>query len=169
MNCIINYPDPIWSTNNLTEQIYISLISKSESYGINLKYEKRARWLLRRFCLYDPPPEFIVYRKDLPDLIRAKLSSLLKESPKTLDFVMTRAIEMIFEGITEQDEEVFNYKHYLFSVKRYKLFNWRFDKREDTETDPNSKYDVYYDEFDSDGIVVGGILVRKKDEKANAC
>lgn len=163
MGYILNCPEEVWSTNYLVEQIYITLISTVEKDGITPKYQKRARWLLRRFALWDPPPEFLVYRRDLSYRILKELSSLRKSSPKALDYVMTRAIEMIFEGITEQDEEIFNYNHYLFSVKRYRVFRWRFDnKEEDDETDSDSKYEVNYVEFDSNGLAVGGILDKRE-------
>ena len=48
------------------EQIYLVLISVFQDDGITRKYEARARWLIRRFSTWFPPPVFIIYRRDFP-------------------------------------------------------------------------------------------------------
>ena len=49
MNCLINYPDFPWSINHTIEQVFLCLIKATEKDGITRKYEKRIRWLIRRY------------------------------------------------------------------------------------------------------------------------
>src|SRR5688500_1690462 len=115
MNCLINYPEFHWSINYTIEQVFLCLIKTMEKDGITRRYEKRIRWLIRRFNIWKPPPEVIIYRKDLSQRVREELVKLMMESPEILDYVMTRALEMIFECITEAEESIFNKDYYLFS------------------------------------------------------
>ena len=110
---IIYYPRFLWTTNHLIEQIFECLINTKEKDGITRKYEKRAKWLLRRFNLYVPPPEFIIYRNDFSKRVYQELVRLQKESPKGLNYVITSALESLFECIEEKDELVFNRDYFL--------------------------------------------------------
>ena len=168
---IINYPNLEMNISYLIEQIFIVLISVLQDDGITRKYETRARWLIRRFILWKPPPVFIIYRRDFPKDIWIKIVSLYEKSPKTLDYVITRALEMIFDCIEETEEPIFNRNYYLLSIKRSKLLTWRFDKIEDQTADSDSKYDINYDCYINDGqIAEKGILDQNKDsmKKKNA-
>src|SRR5829696_7895923 len=148
---IIYYPRFEWTTNHLIDQIFIYLIkTREENDGITRRYEKRAKWYLRRVNLWNPPPEFIIYRKDFSKQIYQELVRLQKESPKTLNYVITTALEMLFESIEEIDEPVFNGEYYLLTTKIPRLFKWRFDRREDPETEQDSKYNINYDVFSND-------------------
>lgn len=158
MNCLINYPDFQWSLVYLIEQLFLCLIKAKEKDGITRKYEKRARWFLRRVNLSKPQSKFIIYRKDLTREVYGELVKLQKASPQTLNYVITRALEMIFECIEEADESIFNGNYYLLSVKRYNPLKWRFDRNADQELDPHSKYDINYSLYDTKGIVIGRIL-----------
>ena len=149
---ITNYPKLEWTKNYLIEHIYIVLISVLQNDGITRKYETRARWLIRRINLWKPSPVFIIYRKDFPKNIWIKIIALQKQSPKILDYVITRALEMIFECIEETEEPIFNGNYYLFSVKRTKSLKWRFDNEEDQKNDPDSKYVIDYPYYTSNGI-----------------
>ena len=149
---IINYPKVEWTINYLIERIYLILISVLQNDGITRKYETRARWLIRRINLWKPSPVFIIYRKDFPKNIWIKIIALQKQSPKILDYIIIRVLEMIFECIEETEEPVFNGNYYLFSVKREKLLRWRFDIKEDQKNDPDSKYVIDYPYYTSNGI-----------------
>ena len=149
---IINYPKIEWTINSFIEQIYLVLISVLQNDGITRKYETRARWLIRRINVWKPPPVFIIYRNDFPKNIWIKIIELQKQSPKILDYVITRALEMIFECIEETEESIFNGNYYLFSLKRAKLLKWRFDNEEDQKNDPDSKYVIDYTYYTSNGI-----------------
>lgn len=149
---IINYPKFEWTINYLIEQIYLVLISVLQNDGITGKYETRARWLIRRINLWKPSPVFIIYRKDFPKNIWRKIILLQKQSSQTLDYVITRALDMIFECIEETEEPVFNGNYYLFSVKRARLLKWRFDNEEDQKNDPDSKYVIDYPHYNINGM-----------------
>ena len=73
---IINYPKFEMNINYLIEQIYLTLISALQNDGITRKYEARARWLIRRFNLWVPPPIFIIYRRDFPKEIWKEIVTL---------------------------------------------------------------------------------------------
>src|SRR5215208_6160448 len=143
MNCLINYPE------------FLCLIKTTEKDGITRRYENRIRWLIRRFNIWNPPPEVIIYKKDLSQRVRKELVKLMKESPETLDYVIIRALEMILECITEAEEPIFNNDYYLFSVKRNKSLRWRFDRKDDQELDPDSKYEIKYPLYTSECIEIG--------------
>ena len=155
---ITYFPKYAWTISYLIEQIYMDLISTiSINDGVTLRYEKRAKWLIRRISIYRPPPEFIIYRKDLSKRILEELERLLISSPETLDYVVKRAIEMIFMGLDEVEEPIFNNRYYLWSIKPYNLLKWRFDRKKDQETDPDNKYDINYFYYDSNGNEIGQI------------
>lgn len=149
---IINYPKFEWTINYLIEQIYLVLISVLQNDGITRKYETRARWLIRRINLWKPSPVFIIYRKDFPKNIWRQIILLQKQSSQTLDYVITRALDMICECIEETEEPVFNGNYYLFSVKRARLLKWRFDNEEDQKNDLDSKYVIDYPYYNSNGM-----------------
>ena len=138
--------------NYLIEQIYLILISVLQKDGITRKYEARARWLIRRFNIWIPPPVFIIYRRDFPKEIWREIVALQKKSPKTLDYVITRALEMIFDCLEETEESIFNRNYYLLSVKTAKSLKWRFDNKDDLKNDPDSKYVIDYPYYTSNGI-----------------
>jgi hypothetical protein len=164
---IINYPKIEWSINYFIEQIYLVLISVLQNDGITRKYETRARWLIRRINLWKPPPVFIIYRRDFPKNIWIKIVTLQKKSPTAVDYVIKRAIEMIFDCLDEVEESIFNRDYYLLSIKRKKLFRWRFDKKEDQDSDSDSKYNINYLLFDSKGLIVGRILDKDNQKNPN--
>jgi hypothetical protein len=164
---IINYPKLEWTINSFIEQIYLVLISVLQNDGITRKYESRARWLIRRINVWKPPPVFIIYRKDFPKNIWVEIVTLQKESSKALACVIKRAIEMIFDCIDEGEEPIFNREYYLLSAKRKKLLRWRFDKKEDQESDSDSKYNLNYLLFDSKGVIVGRILDKDNQKQPN--
>ena len=151
IGAIICYPRFLWTTNCLIEQISYKLINTTEKDGITRKYVKRAKWFLRRINIYDPPPEFIIYRNDLSKRVYQELVRLKKESPQHLNYVITSSLECLFECIEEKDELVFNKDYFLLSVKPSKLFRWRFDRREDHTIDPDLKYNINYDCYSTDG------------------
>ena len=160
MNCLLYYPEYQWSTNYTIEQTFLCLIKIKEKDSITCKYEKRLRWLMRRFNIWAASqPIVIIYRKDLSKRIYKELVKLKEESPTTLDYIITRTLEMVFECIEEADEPVFNGEYYLLSVKRYNRLQWRFDRKEDQITDPDSKYDIPYPLYNSNGIVVDTMMV----------
>src|SRR5215207_1772050 len=115
MNCLVYYPEYHWSTNYLTEQMFLCLIKAKEADGITRKYEKRIRWLIRRYNIWIPSPVVIIYRNDLSKRVYKELVKLKEESPTTLDYVITRALEMVSECIEETEEPIFNGDHYLLS------------------------------------------------------
>jgi hypothetical protein len=154
---IICHPKFVWTTNYLIEQVFLSLIKAREKDGIIRRYEKRAKWFLRRINVLDSPPVFIIYRKDFSIRVYQELLKLHRESPKTLNYVITSALEYLFESIQEIDEPFFNGDYYLFS-KKYKLLNWRFDKKDDEKSDPDSKYEINYPLYDNDGIKISRIF-----------
>ena len=142
---LINFPKFEWSINYLIEQNYLDLISATAYDGITRIYEQQAKWYIRRTQIWKPSPVFVVCRKHLSKRVKQELVKLQKFSPKTLDDVMKRSIEMIFEGITEQDEEIFNARNYFLSIKRYNLIQWRFDTDdEDTDYCMNLNFDINY-------------------------
>lgn len=157
IGAIVCYPKFVWTINYLIEQVFLSLIKVREKDGITRQYDKRAKWILRRINLWDPPPEFIIYRKDFSKRVYQELLKLQRESPKSLNYVITSALELLFETIEEKDEHVFNGDYYLLS-KKYKLFRWRFDKEDDQESDLDSNYDINYPLYDNAGIEIGRIL-----------
>lgn len=153
---IICYPKSEWITSTLIEQVFLCLInSRDNKDGITRKYEKIARWFLRRVNLWEPAPEFIIYKKDLSKRVWQELARLQKDSPNTLDYVMKSALEMIFECIEEKDEPIFNGRYYLLSVKSNKLLNWRFDRQDDINNDPDSKYNINYPRYTTNGKYLG--------------
>ena len=152
LGTIINYPKMEMNINYLIEQIYLILISVLQKDGITRKYEARARWLIRRFNIWIPPPMFIIYRRDFPKEIWREIVALQKKSPKTLDYVITRALEMIFDCLEETEEIIFNRTYYLLSVKTAKSLKWRFDNKDDLKNDPDSNYHINYPYYNSMGI-----------------
>ena len=149
---IINYPNLEMNISYLIEQIFIVLISVLQDDGITRKYEAKARWLIRRFNLCLPPPVFIIYRRDFPKEIWREITALQKKYPKTLDYVITRALEMIFDCLEESEESIFNRNYYLLSVKTAKSLKWRFDNKDDLTNDPDSKYPINYPYYNNNGI-----------------
>jgi hypothetical protein len=169
---IINYPKIEWSTNYIIEQIYLDLKSATASDGITRIYEQQARWYSRRASIWNPPPTFVIFRKHLSNSVKKELAKLKKTLPKTLDYVMNRSIEMLFEGITKQDEEIFYSRNYFLSIKRYNLLQWRFDNDNEINNDSLTlKFDINYFVYDNEGREIGRILdyctkeeIKKNDE-----
>ena len=108
--------------------------------------------LIRGFNLWKPPPVFVIYRSDFPKEIWREITALQKKCPKTLDYVITRALEVIFDSLEETEESIFNRNYYLLSVKTAKLLKWRFDNEDDIINDPDSKYYINYSYYNSNGI-----------------
>ena len=162
---IINYPKIEWSTNYIIEQTYLDLISATASDSITRIYEQQVKWYSRRAPIWNPPPVFVVFRKHLSKRVKQELAKLQKTSPKTLDYVMRRSIEMLFEGITKQDEEIFYSRNYFLSIKRYNLLQWRFDNDNENNNDCTTiKFDINYFEYDNEGREIGRILDHNKKE-----
>ena len=160
---IINYPKFEWSTNYIIEQTYLDLISATASDGITRIYEQQAKWFNRRAPIWKPAPVFVVFRKHLSKRVKQELAKLQKISPKTLDYVMRRSIEMLFEGITRQDEELFYSRNYFLSIKRYNLLQWRFDNDDENNNECNSlTFEINYFEYDNEGREIGRILDHNK-------
>lgn len=90
--------------------------------------------------------------------IKKELAKLKKTSPKTLDYVMNRSIEMLFEGVTKQDEEIFYSRNYFLSIKRYNLLQWRFDNDNENNNDCLTQFDINYFVYDNEGREIGRIL-----------
>ena len=162
---IINFPKIEWSTNYIIEQTYLDLISATAFDGITRIYEQQVKWYSRRAPIWKPPPVFIVFRKHLSKRVKQELAKLHKTSPETLDYVMRRSIEMLFEGITQQDEEIFYSRNYFLSIKRYNLFQWRFDNdNENNNNCINLTFDINYLEYNNEGREIGRISDRNKKE-----
>jgi hypothetical protein len=163
---IVCYPKFVWTTNYFIEQVYLCMIKARDKDGITRRYEKRAKWFLRRINLWDSSPEFIIYRKDFSKRVYQELIKYKRESPITLNYVITSALEDLFESIQETDEPVFDGDYYLMS-KKYKLLKWRFDREDDQESDLDSKYDINYPLYDNAGIEIGEILDRHNSAVVN--
>jgi hypothetical protein len=162
---IINFPEIEWSTNYIIEQTYLDLISATAYDSITRIYEQQVKWYIRRAPIWNPPPVFIVFRKHLSKRVKQELAKLQKTWPKTLDYVMRRSIEMLFEGITIQDEEIFYSQNYFLSSKRYNLLQWRFDNDNENNNDCTTiKFDINYFEYDNEGREIGRILGHNKKE-----
>jgi hypothetical protein len=162
---IINYPKLEWSTNYLIEQTYLDLISATSYDSITRIYEQQVKWYSRRAPTWKPPPVFVVFRKHLSKRVKQELAKLQKISPKTLDYVMRRSIEMLFEGITEQDEEIFYTRNYFLSIKRYDVLQWRFDNDNESNNDCTTlTFDISYFEYNNEGREIGRILDDNKKE-----
>ncbi len=156
---IINYPKIEWSLNYIIEQNYLDLISATAYDGITRIYEQQAKWFIRRASIWKPPPVFVVFRKHLSKRVKQELAKLQKTSPETLDYVMRRSIEMLFEGITKQDEEIFYSRNYFLSIKSYNLLRWRFDSDDEYSVNcMNLNYDINYLEYNNEGKAIGRIL-----------
>jgi len=162
---IINFPKIEWSTNYIIEQTYLDLISATAYDGITRIYEQQVKWYSRRAPIWKASPVFVVFRKHLSKRVKQELAKLQKTWPKTLDYVMRRSIEMLFEGITKQDEEIFYSRNYFLSIKRYNLIQWRFDDDNENNNDcTTTKFDINYFEYDNKGIEIGRILDHNKKE-----
>lgn len=161
MNCIINCPYFFWSTRYLTEQIYIELISSKEEDGITLKYQKRAKWLLRRIPVFNVQLPFIIYKKDLSERTKKELIEIAQIDFNFMKNLVKRSIEMIFESLDEVEEPLFNNRHFLLSIKRHNKLIWRFDTPEDKENDPNSKYELNLFEYNDKGKIIGKVKDKK--------
>jgi hypothetical protein len=162
---IINYPQFEWSTNYIIEQTYLDLISASAFDGITRIYEQQVKWYSRRAPIWKPPPVFIVFRKHLSKRVKQELAKLQKTSPETLDYVMRRSVEMLFEGITQQDEEIFYSRNYFLSIKRYNLLQWRFDNDDENNNDCTTlRFEINYFEYNNEGREIGRILDHNKKE-----
>jgi hypothetical protein len=160
---IINFPKNEWSINYIIEQTYLDLICATASDGITRIYEQQAKWFNRRAPIWKPAPVFLVFRKHLSKRVKQELANLQKISPKTLDYVMRRSIEMLFEGITKQDEEIFYSRNYFLSIKRYNLLQWSFDNDNENNNDnTNIKFEINYFEYNNDGREIGRILDHNK-------
>jgi hypothetical protein len=162
---IINYPEIEWSTNYIIEQTYMDLISATASDGITRIYEQQAKWYSRRAPIWKPSPIFVIFRKHLSKRVKKELAKLKKTWPKTLDYVMNRCIEMLFEGITKQDEEIFYSRNYFLSIKRYNLLHWKFDNDEINNDCQTLKFDINYFVYDNNGREIGKILDYCKKER----
>ena len=92
---IIYHPKYEWTTNYLIEQVFLSIIKAREKNRITRRYDKRAKWFLRRINVWDPPPVFIIYRKDFSKRVYKELIKLHRESPKKLIYVITSALEYL--------------------------------------------------------------------------
>jgi hypothetical protein len=156
---IINYPKIEWSLNYLIEQNYLDLISATAYDGITRIYEQQAKWFIRRAQIWKPPPVFVVFRKHLSKRVKQELAKLQKTSYKILNDVMRRSIEMLFEGIIEQDEEIFYSRNYFLSIKRYNLLQWKFDSDNEYSVNyMNLNFDINYLEYNNEGKAIGRIL-----------
>ena len=162
---IINYPKIEWSPNYLIEQNYLDLISATAYDGITRIYEQQAKWFNRRALIWKPSPVFVVFRKHLSKRVKQELAKLQNISSKTLDYVMRRSIEMIFEGITQQDEDIFYSRNYFLSIKRYNLLQWRFDSDEDSDNGMSLNFDMNYFEYNNQGKTIERILDYNKGTK----
>ena len=164
---IINFPKIEWSINYIIEQTYLDLICATASDGITRIYEQQAKWFNRRAPIWKPAPVFVVFRKHLSKRVKQELAKLQKTWPKTLDYVMTRSIEMLFEGITKQAEEIFYSRNYFLSIKRYNLLQWRFDNNNENNNDYTTKtFDINYFEYNNDGREINRIFDHNKKEGA---
>ena len=165
ISTIINYPKFEWSTNYLIEQTYLDLISATDCDSITRIYEQQVKWYSRRAPIWNPPPVFVVFRKHLSKRVKQELVKLQKTSPETLDYVMRRSIEMLFEGITQQDEEIFYSRNYFLSIKRYNLLQWRFDDENENNNDCTIRtFEINYFEYNNEGREIGRILDPEKKE-----
>ena len=162
---IINFPKIEWSTNYIIEQTYLDLISATAYDGITRIYEQQVKWYSRRALIWKPPPVFVVFTKHLSKRVKQELAKIQKISPETLDYVMRRSIEMIFEGIIQQDEEIFYSRNYFLSIKRYNLLQWRFDTNNENNNDCTIlTFAINYCEYDNEGREIGRILDHNKKE-----
>lgn len=160
---IIYYPKFEWSTNYIIEQTYLDLISATDCDSITRIYEQQVKWYSRRAPIWKPSPVFIVFRKHLSKRVKLELAKLQKTSPETLDYVMRRSIEMLFEGITKQDEEIFYSRNYFLSIKRYNLLQWRFDNDDENNNDCTTlRFEINYFEYNNEGREIGRILDHTK-------
>jgi hypothetical protein len=101
--------DEPWTTNRLTEELYLNLMGVRK--GPIRKYQEHAENLMYRIPVYKPTPTFYVELVDLSYKIKQELHGL---NDKSLDRVMKEAIGKIFENINE--------RYFLLSVK--KLLRW---------------------------------------------
>jgi hypothetical protein len=155
---IIYYPKFEWTTNYLIDQVFLCLIkTREKDNGVIRRYEKRARWFLRQINTWDLPPEFIIYRKDFSKRVYQEFVKLQRRSSKILDYIITSALESLFESIEETDEPIFNGNYYLLS-KKHNLFRWRFDRKDDQGSDPDSKYELNCPLYNKEGNAIGLIL-----------
>ena len=162
---IINFPKFEWSTNYIIEQTYLDLIDATAYDGITRIYEQQVKWYNRRAPIWKPSPIFVVFRKHLSKRVKQELATLQKTSPQTLEYVMRRSIEMLFEGITKQDEEIFYSRNYFLSIKRYNLLQWRFDNDNENNNDCTTiKFDINYFEYDNEGREIYRIFDHNKKE-----
>ena len=157
MNCIINYPASDWSTSYLIEQIYFELISIREEDGVTLKYEKRSKWLNRRIPLFEISLPFIIYTKDLSERVKKEIVEIGEANYEYMKSLVKKSIEMIFMGLDETEEPIFDKRHYLLSIKPYHQLDWRFDTKDDKINDLDSKYDIIYPEYNSKGNAIGKV------------
>jgi|SRR5215203_6252350 len=128
IGAIINYPldSNQWSINKIIDELYMQLISIIDEDGITLKYEKQARYLIRKIPIFRPIPEFVIFLNDLSYKLKEQLRKLAKIDPKLLDKIMKRTIEIIFDDIEETNEDYLNKKYFWLSIKRYGLLKWKF-------------------------------------------
>jgi hypothetical protein len=105
-----------WTTNRLTEELYLHLMKVTEKDGPHLmKYREQAKYLMYQIPVYRPTPSFTINVQDLTEKLKSELESLDYES---LNDVLKEGIGRIFESINE--------RYYLLSVKR--LLKWKLVK-----------------------------------------
>jgi len=142
----------------------LDLISATAFDGITRIYEQQVKWYIRRVPIWNPPPVFVIFRKHLSKRVKQELAKLQKTSSETLDYVMRRSIEMLFEGITKQDEEIFYSRNYFLSIKSYNLLQWRFDNDDENNDCTTLRFEINYFEYNNEGREIGRILDHNKKE-----
>jgi len=118
------YDNCSWSTASIVDELIYQLssacsftIDENKQIHISHKYYDRAEFILYRINIYKPSPEFVISRSDLTDRLQGELEQLYISSPKTFNKIVTKAVQVILEGV--------NQRYYHVNRIAYKV-RWRF-------------------------------------------
>jgi hypothetical protein len=99
----------LWTTEKLIDELFLRLVSISESVSDDKgetisvrKYSRRAGELRRWIPVARPPPEYIIDKSDLNEKLRTELLEEIT-SEEARQYVLKEAVGRIFENLDSEE------------------------------------------------------------------
>jgi hypothetical protein len=106
----------LWTTEKLIDELFLLLVSISESVSYDKwetisvrKYPRRARELRKLIPVARPPPEYIIDKSDLNEKLRTELLEEIT-SEEARQHILKEAVGRIFENL--------GFEYYHLSIAR---------------------------------------------------
>jgi hypothetical protein len=99
----------LWTTEKLVDELFLCLVSISESVSDDKgetisvrKYPRRARELRKWIPVARPPPEYIIDKPDLNEKLRTEVMEEIT-SEEARQYVLKEAVGRIFENLDSEE------------------------------------------------------------------